>query len=137
METKPVILYDGNCNLCSWSMQFIIRRDYKNRFKYTSLQSTEGRKLAAEHGIQLETLDSFILIEGTQYFTQSSAAIRVSRHFSRWWSILSLLILIPKPIRDWGYDQIAKNRYKWFGQVNSCPMTFVEHFIWISRPKLK
>lgn len=125
METNPVILYDGNCNLCSWSMQFIVRRDYKNRFKFISLQSSEGRKLNAEHGIQGETLDSFILIEDSRFFTKSSAAIRVSRHFSGWWSMISLLIFIPEPIRDWGYDRIAKNRYKWFGQVNSCAVPFV------------
>ena len=126
METKPVILYDANCNLCSWSMQFIVHRDYKNRFKFISLQSSEGKKLTAEHGIQMETSDSFILIEGTQYFTQSSAAIRVSRHFSRPWFFLSLLTIIPKPIRDWCYEQIAKNRYKWFGLVNSWAVPFVE-----------
>lgn len=128
METNPVILYDGNCNLCSWSMQFIFRRDYKNRFKFISLQSSEGRKLNAKHGIKMELTDSFILIEGTQYFTQSSAAIRISRHFSGLWPILSLLTIIPRPIRDWCYEQIAKNRYNWFGQVNSCAVPFVEDF---------
>jgi predicted DCC family thiol-disulfide oxidoreductase YuxK len=126
METNPVILYDGNCNLCSWSMEFILLRDYENHFKFTSLQSAEGRRLVFEHGIQLETVDSFILIEGPQFFTQSSAAIKVSQHFSGWWSILSLLTILPKPIRDWSYDRIAKNRYKWFDQVNSCAVPFME-----------
>ena len=120
METNPVILYDGNCNLCSLSMQFILRHSSDNQLKFISLQSAEGRTLIADHGIQLDIVDSFILIEGSQFFTQSSAAIRVSRYFSGWWSIWLLLTIIPKPLRDWCYDRIAKNRYKLFGKLNSC-----------------
>lgn len=128
METNPVILYDGDCNLCSWSMQFIIHHDSEDQFTFISLQSAEGRTLIAEYGIQLETLDSFILIEDPHYFTQSSAAIRVSCYFSGWWSIWSWLTIIPKPLRDWGYDRIAKNRYKLFGKVNSCTIPHAVDF---------
>lgn len=122
MEFNPVILFDGSCNLCTWSVQFIIHHDQECNFKFTSLKSAEGRRIIENHEIPLETVDSFILIDGSQYLTKSSAAIMVLQNLSGWWSILSLITIIPIPIRDWFYDLIALNRFKWFGQANSCPV---------------
>ena len=128
MQTKAVILFDGICGLCTWSVQFIINHDSKHHFKFTSLQSVEGRRFIAAHDVSIETVDSIILIEGSRYLIKSSAAIRVFQQLPGWWSLLSILTIIPQPIRDWCYDLIARNRHNWFGKVNKCALPLnVDH----------
>ncbi len=122
MQTKPVILFDSICSLCSCSIQFIINQDSQRHFKFTSLQSVEGRRLIAAHDVPIETIDSIILIEGSRYLIRSSAAIRVLQQLPGWWSLLSILTIIPQSIRDWCYDLIARNRYNWFGEINTCSL---------------
>jgi len=112
MQTNAVILFDGVCNFCTWSVQFIINRDPRCYFKFVPIQSGVGRRLMEAYGFRRETMESFILIEGASYLTKSSATIRVSQHLSGLWSILVFVSIIPRPIRDWCYDVIARNRYK-------------------------
>ena len=125
METSPVILFDGTCNLCSWSVQFIINHDLEGLFHLVSLQSEEANKLLAEQGIEKDSLDSVILVEGSKLLSKSDAIIRVSQYLPGWWPVVSILTLIPKSLRDAVYDLIARNRYTWFGQHTSC--TFPLH----------
>lgn len=116
-----IIIFDGMCNLCNGSVQFIIKRDPNGHFKFASLQSETGERLINDYGIPRNS-DSFILIEDGNWFQKSSAALRVSKHLSGGWKLLYPLTVIPTPIRDSLYEVVAKNRYKWFGKREYCMM---------------
>jgi predicted DCC family thiol-disulfide oxidoreductase YuxK len=121
MQQHPaIVLFDGVCNLCTSTVQFIIKRDPHGYFTFASLQSEVGRTLLEDYGLQPDTLDTFVLVEGSRCFTRSDAALRVAKHLSGGWSLLRILSLVPKPIRDWGYTIIARNRYRWFGTHETC-----------------
>lgn len=112
-----IILFDGECNFCDASVQFIIKRDY-GTFHFASLQSEVGKQLVER--FQLQGIDSIVLIENDNAYTKSTAALRIAKRLHRLWRICYLLIVLPKPIRDSIYDVIAKNRYKWFGKKEIC-----------------
>lgn len=116
---NPVILFDGDCNFCDASVQFIINRDPKGIFHFASLQSEAGQELLQKHNVPAD-IDSMILIENEKVFYKSSAALRICRHLQGAWKLLYALIVIPSPIRNVVYDVVARNRYKWFGQKESC-----------------
>ncbi|MCA0972065.1 thiol-disulfide oxidoreductase DCC family protein [Halobacillus litoralis] len=118
---KRIILFDGDCHFCDRSVQFIMKRDPKAMFQFASLQSETGQELLRKFGAPVE-LDSFILIEKNRMYTQSTAALRVCRQLNGLWKTLHFLTAIPKPIRDTVYNVIAKNRYKWFGTKEQCPL---------------
>jgi len=120
MTNHAIVLFDGVCNLCTWSVQFILQRDPHGYFKFSSMQSEIGRKLMEDHGIPPENMDTFVLIDGCKCLTRSDAVIEVAKHLSGGWSLLRVLSAIPKPIRDWGYAIIANNRYRWFGKQDIC-----------------
>jgi predicted DCC family thiol-disulfide oxidoreductase YuxK len=115
-----IVLFDGICNLCTTSVQFIIKRDPQGYFTFASLQSAIGKTLLEQHGLQPDALDTFVLVEGSRCFTRSDAALRVAKHLSGCWPLFRVLSLIPKPLRDWGYTVIARNRYRWFGRKETC-----------------
>ena len=119
-HNRAIILFDGVCHLCTSTVQFIIKRDPNGYFTFASLQSEIGRQLLEEHGLQPDALDTFVLVEGSRCFTRSDAALRVAKHVSGCWSLVRVLSLIPKPVRDWGYTVIARNRYRWFGRRETC-----------------
>ncbi|CAL66598.1 thiol-disulfide oxidoreductase DCC family protein [Christiangramia forsetii] len=120
-ENKKIILFDGVCNLCDGAVQFIIKHDKKDIFRYASLQSEIGRKLVDERGLDPEELDSIILIEpGVAYYRKSSAALEISRDLSGGYSLLKNFLFMPESLRDGVYDFIANNRYKWFGKKEQC-----------------
>ncbi|WP_409254000.1 thiol-disulfide oxidoreductase DCC family protein [Bacillus sp. SCS-153A] len=114
-----VILFDGVCNLCNGVVQFIIKRDSNAYFQFASQQSTKGIALMEKHHIDSHT-DSFYLIDQDRVFMKSTAALEVSRNLDGVWKVFYLGIIIPKFIRDYIYDYIAKNRYKWFGKSDAC-----------------
>ena len=117
---NPVVLFDGECNLCTWSVQFIMRRDPGARFRFASLQSPAGQRLLAARGLPARSFDSFVLVEGSQCFTGSEAALRVVHRLAGWWPLLGVLSIIPRPLRDRGYALIARNRFRWFGRRATC-----------------
>ena len=116
---KRIILFDGVCNFCNWNIQFIIRHDPEARFLFAPLQSDAGQRLQQMHHISIDE-DSIILFENGQYYTHSTAVVKIARQLSGMYPILYILIIIPKPIRDYLYRLIARNRYKWFGIRNRC-----------------
>jgi len=116
---KKIILFDGECNLCNGSVQFIIKRDHQNVFQFASLQSKTGMKLKNKHYIKKE-IDSIILIEGDRIYTESTAALRITRELTGFWKLLFVFWIIPYPLRNSVYRFIARNRYKWFGKQDSC-----------------
>jgi len=116
---ERVILFDGECNFCDKSVQFILKRDPKGLFMFASLQSNIGKELLTQYNVP-SGIDSFVLIEGNNYYLKSSAALRVCKNLKGGWKIPYFLLVIPKPLRDFIYEIVAKNRYKWFGTKKSC-----------------
>lgn len=120
-ESKKIILFDGVCNLCNNSVQFVIQRDKKDVFRYASLQSEIGQQLLSQRHIDTKTVDSIILIEpGVAYYTKSDAALEIAQNLGGLWKLSAVFTWIPTGIRNRIYDFIAKNRYKWFGKQESC-----------------
>lgn len=115
-----IILFDGVCNFCNSSVNFIIDRDVTNYFKFGALQSDEGQVLLRKHNQSTDSYDTLMLIEGDTLYTRSTAALRVAKKLSGLWSLFYVFIIIPKFIRDPIYNLIAKNRYKMFGKKDTC-----------------
>jgi predicted DCC family thiol-disulfide oxidoreductase YuxK len=125
--TNGVILFDGTCEFCNWSAHFIIKRDAGGYFKFAAIQSEAGRKLLARKGLSSEEVATILLIEGCEYFTKSDAAIRVASRLPGLWRVLKALAIIPRPIRNWCYDVVARNRYWWSGKKKRCIVPSREH----------
>lgn len=118
---KKIILFDGVCNLCNSSIQFVIKHDTQDIFRYAALQSEVGQKLILERGIDTSKVDSIILIHpGIAYYTKSDAALEIGAHLKGYRTISKALNMIPNTLRNIVYDFIAKNRYKWYGKKESC-----------------
>jgi predicted DCC family thiol-disulfide oxidoreductase YuxK len=117
---KSVILFDGVCNLCNASIDFIIKRDTKNLFLVGALQGEVGSKLLSDYKVNPKYLDSLVLIEDGKVYFRSSAALRIAKNLSGLWPIFYLFIFLPTSLRDPVYDWIGSNRYKWFGKKNTC-----------------
>ena len=118
--THSIILFDGVCNLCNGAVNFVIKRDPGNVFKFAPLQEKQGALLLKTHAIDIQKLDSIVLIENEKVYVKSSAALRIARKMSNLWPLFFVLLIIPSFIRDGVYDFIAKNRYKWFGKKEQC-----------------
>lgn len=109
---KMIVLFDGECNFCDRSIQFIFKRDPKARFLFTSLQSEKGKALLKQHGLQNLDMSSMVLIKGDKAYTKSGAALRISRYLSGLWPVMVIFLAVPPFIRNWFYDQVAKRRHK-------------------------
>jgi predicted DCC family thiol-disulfide oxidoreductase YuxK len=116
---RRIILFDGVCNFCDSSVKFIIKRDPKGYFKFAPLQGETGRNLLKEFDLT-ENLDSIVYIEDNRFYKKSAAALRICKSLKGAWRLFVILKILPSPIRDYFYDIIAKNRYKWFGKKDSC-----------------
>lgn len=125
---EKIILFDGVCNLCSSVVQFVIKRDKKDQFKFASLQGDAGQQILKKFNLPNNTFNSFILLEGEILSTRSAAALRVAKYLGSGWSLLYGLMIIPRFLRDGVYNWIAKNRYKWFGKKEEC---------WVPTPALR
>lgn len=119
-KKHKIILFDGVCNLCNDSVKLVIKNDKKDIFRFTALQSEAGVALVTKHGIDTSTTDSIILIDQDSVYAKSSAALKIAKHLSGGYPLLYGFMILPKFIRNWVYDIIAKNRYKWFGRKDSC-----------------
>lgn len=118
-ERKAILLFDGVCNLCNGTVNFILKRDKKKQFAFVSLQSDEGRALVSEFNIAAET-DSVILIHQNKAFTHSEAVLEICKLLPAPWKWVAVFSFIPKNLRDGIYRWIANNRYSWFGKRNTC-----------------
>ena len=128
MLVSKLVLFDGVCNLCNSSIQFIIKHDRAAKFKFAPLQSP----LAAQHLADLKVgntpISSIIYIENDAVYQKSTAALKIAKHLDGAGPLLYAFMIVPKFIRDRVYDFIAKNRYKWFGKTEAC---------WIPTPELR
>ena len=116
----PVILFDGICNLCNASVDFVIERDRREVFRFASLQGKTGQILLREHQLPDDAMDTVILIEGGRPYTRSTAALRIARRLSFPYPLLSIFLAVPSFLRNLIYDVIARNRYCWFGRTDTC-----------------
>lgn len=116
---KPVILFDGVCNLCNGWIRFILKREKNQWYNFASLQSETGKKMLGEHHIPKE-MSSIILIEGDKVYEKSDAVLRICRNLTYPWYLGRWLWVVPKALRDRIYDFVAANRYKWFGKQEQC-----------------
>ena len=117
---KVVLLFDGVCNLCNHSVQFVLKRDKHKYFKFAALQSDSGQKLLDQFDLPIRDFTSFVLIENDKIYLKSTAVLHVVKHLGGVWFLLYVFIIIPRPIRDFFYNLIAKNRYKIFGKQETC-----------------
>jgi predicted DCC family thiol-disulfide oxidoreductase YuxK len=116
----PVILFDGVCNLCTASVQYVIKHDPEHIFHFASLQSGFGKKVLTDFNLAVNDFNSFILLSNSKIYDRSTAALMVAKRLKGPVGLLYIFIVIPKFIRDLVYGFIAKNRYKWFGRKTEC-----------------
>ena len=120
-KNKKIILFDGVCNLCNDAVLKVIKYDTKNVFLFTALQSENGKKIIKQLGIDISKIDSIILYEpGVSYDIKSTAALKIMYAFGGIWTLSQIFIVLPEGFRNFVYDYIAKNRYRWFGKKESC-----------------
>ncbi|WP_143310827.1 thiol-disulfide oxidoreductase DCC family protein [Chitinophaga vietnamensis] len=117
-----IILFDGVCNFCNSSVNFVIRHDRRSYFRFAPLQSDIASALSVQYHFPLETMASFVLVENAQAYTKSTAALKVCRHLPFPWRLAYVFMAIPRPLRDGLYSWIARNRYRWFGRQEACMM---------------
>ncbi len=120
LNSKGVVLFDGVCNFCNSSVNFIIRHDKKDYFRFTPLQSEIGMKISEKYNLDSGNLKSVILVDKGKIYTKTTAALRIAKQLSGAWPALYIFIIVPAPIRDVVYNIIAKYRYKWWGERDAC-----------------
>ncbi len=119
-QLSSVILFDGVCNLCNGFVQFVIARDPTGRFRFAALQSDAARRLLGRRDTPQEWPDSIVLVEDGGVFTRSTAALRVARGLRFPWPLAYAFVGVPRALRDWVYEIVARNRYRWFGRRDAC-----------------
>ncbi len=124
----PLILFDGECSLCNGFVQFVIRRDPGARFRFAALGSEAARLALDAAGVRDALPDSIVLVTPGRARTRSAAALAILRGLGRLWPLSSVFLVVPRPVRDWVYDWIARNRIRWFGRRQTC---------WVPTPELR
>lgn len=119
-QTKSIVFFDGVCNLCNASIDFIIKRDRHNEFLVGALQDGFSKEILSKHQVKADYLDSLVLLENGEIFYKSTAALKIAKKLSGIWPVFYSFIILPTWLRDPVYDFIGKNRYRWFGQKNTC-----------------
>ena len=119
-QDKPIIFFDGVCNLCNSSVQFILKKDTNNVFLFSSLQSDAAKGILLQYNLENFDLSSIILVENSVIYQKSTAVLRIAKRLTGISKYVYVFIIVPKFIRDGVYSLIAKNRYKWFGKRDSC-----------------
>jgi predicted DCC family thiol-disulfide oxidoreductase YuxK len=121
-RAHPIVVFDGACNLCNTSVDFIIDRDPQAYFRFVARQSEPGRRLLRAHGLPEAGVGSLVVIDGDRVLVRSSAALAIARHLSGVWPLVSVFRLVPAPLRDGAYDLVARNRTRLFGEREACAM---------------
>jgi predicted DCC family thiol-disulfide oxidoreductase YuxK len=123
----PVLLYDGQCGFCNKGVQHILKYDKRKTILFAALQSEYGRGVVTRHP-ELNGVDSLVFVEPLEFayleqvFVRSDAALRVAAYLGWPWKLALAAYVIPRPMRDYLYDQFAKRRYRWFGKYDTCPL---------------
>ena len=117
---QGTILFDGVCNFCNRSINIILKHDKNNYFQFAPSQSNAAIERFQALSIDQKSIDSVILIDNEKVYTKTDAVIQIAKQLSGWPNLFRLLKFIPKPLRDFGYDLIANNRYRLFGKKAAC-----------------
>lgn len=125
-DNHPILLFDGVCNLCNGLVQWVLARDKRKHIRFASLQSEQGQDLQREYGLNPAALDSLVYVKDGKAYTKSSAALLLGQELGGIYQAARLGWIVPSPIRDWVYDWVARNRYRWFGKAEAC---------WLPRPE--
>jgi predicted DCC family thiol-disulfide oxidoreductase YuxK len=125
--SKAILLYDGVCGLCNRAVQFILRHDAKGDFRFASLQSEFAQRMLARHRLNAADLDTvYVVVDcdgGETLLARSDAVLFVMREIGGIWrSGAAVLAWLPRRLRDWAYDLVARNRYRVFGRYDTCPV---------------
>lgn len=117
---RPILLFDGACNLCHSLVQFVLARDPDAEFRFAALQSDAGRALLERFDLPTDDFDTFVLVEGDDHYLRSTAALLVLRRLGLPWSLCYPAIAVPRSLRDRAYGFLAARRYDWFGTRETC-----------------
>ncbi len=118
---KKIILFDGVCNLCDATVQYVIKKDTNDTFRFVAIQSELGQKIIDYIKVDTKQTDSIILyIPGKAYYVKADAAFNIAKELGGFISLTSYFSILPKFLKNFGYDFVAKNRYKWYGKKDSC-----------------
>ncbi len=117
---SPILLFDGVCNLCNASVQWVLKHDRKGVFRFAALQSDAGEALLRRFGMPSTDFDTVVMVAGDRVFTRSDAALEIVRRIGGAWSLLTVFKIVPRPLRNAVYDWVARHRYRWFGRTESC-----------------
>ncbi len=119
-SNHPILLFDGVCNLCNASVQWILKRDQQGQFRFAALQSEVGQHFLQKHGLAAKDFDTAVLVIGEQIFLRSDAALEIVRRLGGFWRLLYFFKILPRPLRNAVYNLVARNRYRWFGHREEC-----------------
>lgn len=119
-KQTAVVLFDGVCNLCNWSVDFILKNDGRRKFKFAAIQSNVGQQLIREAELEPQKFNSVILIVNGHVYQKSTATLMIAKKLNFPWFLFSVFMLVPQMFRDSFYDYIAGKRYAWFGKRKSC-----------------
>jgi len=119
---KQLILFDGVCNLCNSSVLFVIKRDQEDKFLFAPLQSHAGTSITSKFNIDTQKVDSILLYNPVKekVYSKSTAALKVAQHLHFPTNLMTVFFIVPTIIRNWVYDYVAKNRYRWYGKMEAC-----------------
>jgi predicted DCC family thiol-disulfide oxidoreductase YuxK len=120
VTSKAIILFDGVCNFCNSSVNFVMKHDKKDRFRFAPLQSDTGKKILQQFHEDTDATDSVILIENSGLYKRSTAILRIAKRLGGAYVLLYGFMIVPRFLRDAVYNFIGRNRYKWFGKKDSC-----------------
>ena len=122
----PIVFFDGVCNLCNWSVDFILKRDPKKIFRFVSLQSKVASDLLEMEGVHAHNMRTIILLKNGKTFYQSNAILEIVRQLTAPWPLLYVFKLVPRFVRDGLYNLVSKNRYSWFGKRDTCRIPSID-----------
>jgi len=119
-ELNDVVIFDGGCNLCARSVRFILDHEAAPVLRFTPLQSSAGARHLRELGFDPADAKTFVLIADGKVYVKSQAPIRLAHYLRGAWKLIGAIRIIPRAVRDWIYNVVARNRYRWFGRVDAC-----------------
>ena len=127
LATDKVVLFDGECVMCSSGAQALIRVDRRRLFKLGTVQSPEGQRILLWHGLPTKSFETFVLSEGPHLYVRSTAYIRIVARLGFPWNLAAIIWLIPRTLRDWLYDKVAQNRFRIFPKREQCILLTPDH----------
>jgi predicted DCC family thiol-disulfide oxidoreductase YuxK len=126
IEEHPVLLFDGVCNLCNASVQWVLLRDPRGIFRFAALQSEAGQALLQQHGLNTVNFDTVVLVNQSGVLLRSDVPLEIVRQLGGFWQLLYVFKLVPRALRDVIYGWVARNRYRWWGKQESCMLPRAE-----------